>query len=101
MLYYSVVGGETDSDIFRRFISEAMTLLGASFVLAIGVALLAIGQLSSSYLASVTYFPGWQWDMALAGVISFVLMSIMLLAGVGIPARHAMKIEPAIALKEE
>ncbi len=93
--------GATDSDIFRRFISEAMTLLGASFVLAIGVALLAIGQLSSSYLASVTYFPGWQWDMALAGVISFVLMSIMLLAGVGIPARHAMKIEPAIALKEE
>lgn len=93
--------GATDSDIFRRFISEAMTLLGIALILATGIALWAIGKLSTSYLATVTYFHGWQWDMALAGIITFALMSIMLLAGVGIPARRAMKIEPALALKSE
>lgn len=93
--------GATDGDIFRRFLSEAMLLLLGAFILAAGMWFGLIGRLKDNYLTSVCFYPSWKWDVALAALITAAVMSIMILIGVGIPARRAMKIQPAIALKEE
>ena len=34
-------------------------------------------------------------------VLTFVLITLMIVTGIGIPARKAMKIQPAEALREE
>ena len=39
--------------------------------------------------------------LAVTAGISFLLMALMIVAGIYIPARKAMKIDPAIALKDE
>ena len=93
--------GATDSEIFQRFITEALILLSVAFILAVGIYICCLKPLSEGYLRYYTYFKGWEWDFALAGALTFALMALMILVGVGIPARRAMKIQPAIALKEE
>ena len=93
--------GATDADIFRRILGEAMLLLMTAFLLAIALYFIFFDQLKEGVLATVVFFDSWKWDMALTGLITAALMSLMILIGVGIPARRAMKIEPAIALKEE
>jgi putative ABC transport system permease protein len=43
-----------------------------------------------------------EWDRLLfCGSISFALIALMIAIGIGIPARKAMKIDPAEALHEE
>lgn len=93
--------GATDGDIFRRFISEALLLLSAA--LGIGIILVIIFQdkLANGILDSCSIFDTWHLDMILAGLITAAVMAIMIIIGVGIPARRAMHIRPAIALKEE
>lgn len=93
--------GATDADILRRFLSEAMLLLSTAFIPAVVIMIFGVRRLAGSYFGEITYFKGWGWDMALGGLLTFAVMALMILIGVGIPARRAMKIQPAIALKEE
>ncbi|MDE5662878.1 MAG: FtsX-like permease family protein [Muribaculaceae bacterium] len=93
--------GATDADILRRFLSEAMLLLSTAFIPAVAIVIYGVRRLADSYFGEITYFKGWGWDMALGGLLTFAVMALMILIGVGIPARRAMKIQPAIALKEE
>lgn len=93
--------GATDADILRRFLSEAMLLLSTAFIPAVAIMIFGVRRLAGSYFGEITYFKGWGWDMALGGLLTFAVMALMILIGVGIPARRAMKIQPAIALKEE
>ena len=91
--------GATSSDIFRRIISE-------------GLLLLAIASIPAAALAAVHYryymngeFESFKASFWITPLIAFgiamVLMALMIIIGVIFPARRAMKIEPAIALKEE
>ncbi|MDE6272431.1 MAG: FtsX-like permease family protein [Muribaculaceae bacterium] len=93
--------GATDGDIFRRFVSEALLLLLAALVLAICLCIALIDKLNAGLLEYPASFETWEWDFALAGLFTGALMALMILIGVGIPAWRAMKIQPAIALKEE
>lgn len=43
-----------------------------------------------------------EWDrLLLCAAISFVLITLMIVIGIGIPARKAMKVQPAEALHDE
>lgn len=43
-----------------------------------------------------------EWDrLLLCAAISFVLIALMIVIGIGIPARKAMKVQPAEALHDE
>ena len=93
--------GATDIDIFRRFLSEAFLILGIALGLSLIICLVSMDYLTNNLLQYVAYFKTWKWDMTLAGLITMAVMSLMIFIGVGIPARRAMKIETAVALKEE
>ena len=91
--------GATSADIFRRIISE-------------GLLLLAIASIPAAALAAVHYryymngeFESFKASFWITPLIAFgiamVLMALMIIIGVIFPARRAMRIEPAIALKEE
>lgn len=93
--------GATDMDILRRFISEAMLLLLAALLLATGLCIGLMDYLKEGVLQYVAAFTSWKRDIALAGLISAAVMALMIIIGVGIPGLRAMRIEPAVALKEE
>lgn len=93
--------GATDVDIFRRFLTEALILLLIAFILAAGLYFTFIDELKEGLLDFIILFNSWKWDMALAALITASVMTLMIIVGVGIPARQAMKIDPASALKEE
>lgn len=93
--------GANDSDIFRRLISEALFLLLIALILTLALYFGCLDYLKSGLLKYIVYFKTWKWDVALSGIITAGTMILMILIGVGIPARRAMRIEPANALKEE
>lgn len=93
--------GATNTDIFRRFVSEGLLLLFIALALGCGLCILFIDNLKTGILEFVCAYYTWKWDMAISGIFTAAIMALMILIGVGIPARRAMKIEPAIALKEE
>lgn len=87
--------GATSGDIFRRTIGEGLLLLSISIIPAI-----ALEWVINRYFNLIeddTY-----WTAAVVALIfSIFIMILMIIAGIAFPARKAMKIEPAIALKEE
>ena len=87
--------GATSGDIFRRTIGEGLLLLSISIIPAI-----ALEWVINRYFNLIeddTY-----WTAAVVALIfSIFIMVLMIIAGIAFPARKAMKIEPAIALKEE
>ncbi len=90
------VNGATSGDIFRRLLTEGILLLCISAILAIAVDIIYIfygdpGAQSSQYLKSM--IPG--------GIIAFVMLLVVVIIGIIIPARIAMNVKPAIALKDE
>lgn len=93
--------GATTSDIFRRIISEGLLLL---LIVSIP-ALIADGLLTHYLLREYSYSLidyNFTWIPAIiAYVISLAAMIVMIILGIFFPARSAMEIEPAIALKEE
>ncbi len=95
------VFGASNTDIFRRLLSEAMLLLSVSVLLAAAIVVPLLPKLSASLFRSQTYLPGWQWLMVLSTIITLLLMAMMIVVGVAIPAYRAMHIQPALALKEE
>ncbi len=87
--------GATSGDIFRRTIGEGLLLLAMSILPAI--ALEWVINKNFHLVEDNTY-----WTAAVFALIfSIVIMVLMIIAGIAFPARKAMKIEPAIALKEE
>ncbi len=87
--------GATSGDIFRRIIGEGMMLLSISQIPAIAIGLSAARFLD--LLEIEIELPA----IMLVLVFSIAVMALMIIAGTVFPARKAMKIEPAIALKEE
>lgn len=91
------VSGATDSDIFRRFISEGTLLLLAGFILGAILYLFVFYKLIKPSL-------GIYFDYSILWIelaLTYAVMQIIIILGIWFPARKAMRIEPALALKEE
>ncbi len=88
--------GATSSNVFRRIISEGLLLFTFATIPAIAIeTLLYIKVIAPN---NPDYY---KWYPVTAFAITVVLMIIMIIVGTVFPARRAMHIEPAIALKEE
>lgn len=92
------VNGATSGDIFKRLIAEGLLLL---VVATIPAALIDLGLSWYGYNQWLyDGFMGWVRTPATI-LITFALMALMIVLGILIPARRAMNIKPAIALKDE
>ena len=90
--------GATDISIFKRLLCEGWLLL----VLVTPLALVIDYNLASLELNSWRNGTTLEWGrLLLCVVITFVLIALMITIGIGIPARKAMKVQPAEALHDE
>ena len=90
--------GATDRAIFSRLLSEGLLLLAV----VTPIALVIDWNLAHMELNSWRNDTTLEWDrLLLCAGISFVLMALMIAIGIGIPARKAMKVQPAEALHDE
>ena len=90
------VNGATDRDIFGRFISEGMMLLAISAVFITGIVALMILTFDiSEWIVA----PAWLYWITLP--LTFIILAVMIIAGIAFPARRAMKVKPAEALKDQ
>lgn len=90
--------GATDISIFKRLLCEGWLLL----VLVTPLALVIDYNLASLELNSWRNGTTLEWGrLLLCAVITFVLIALVIAIGIGIPARKAMKVQPAEALHDE
>ena len=93
-----MANGATRADIFRRVLGEGMLLLVAvTPVSAVICYVLTVNELNQKYMGvffDPVRFVGCTF-------INFALISLMIIVGSWIPARKAMSISPAEALKTE
>lgn len=90
--------GATLRAIFRRLLGEGWLLL----LLVTPVALVIDYNLAHLELNSWRNNTTLEWDrLLLCALISFLLIALMIAIGIGIPARRAMKVQPAEALHDE
>ena len=90
--------GATNQMVFTRLLSEGWLLL----LIVTPIALLIDFNLAYAELNSWRNGTTLEWDRLLfCGGISFALIALMIAIGIGIPARKAMKIDPAEALHNE
>ena len=97
-----IVNGATRSDIFRRFIGEGLILLAVAAVVATVVILAVvheglISELIESFTPVTLASPMVYQGLAM----SVGLMALLIVAGIWFPARKAMNINPAYALKDQ
>ena len=84
--------------IFTRLISEGLLML----LLVPPVALLIDYNLAIIELNSCRNGTTFEWErLLLCAAISFLLIGLMKAIGIGMPARMAMKVQPAEALHDE
>lgn len=89
------VNGATDTDLFRRSISEGLILLCVATPFIVGIAAL-LSDLPDDLGLTL---PAWlMWSMI---PVTLVLLALMICGGIWLPARKAMKINPAAALKDQ
>lgn len=92
------VHGATAGAVFNRLLSEGILLL----LVVTPVALLIDYNMAHLELNSWRNGTTLEWDrLLLCAAISFVLIALMIVIGIGIPARKAMKVQPAEALCDE
>lgn len=90
--------GATDGAVFGRLMSEGLFLLLTVTVPAVIIdIMLAHFELNSWRNGTTLEWP----RMAFCAAATFVLIAAMIGIGIGIPARRAMKVQPAEALHDE
>ncbi len=97
------VFGATNANIFRRFIGEGLLLLGIATPLAIFCEwlLLRYGlvKLPAEFGSFLTFNAIRQ--LAVIPALTCLLLALIIIAGISVSARRAMKIAPATALRSE
>ncbi len=94
------VNGATSQQVFKRFIGEGLILLTISTVPAIVIDLI-LCHYEQVYLltnGNGAYEPSM---IALTLAITYIVMAAIIVLGILFPAYRAMKVQPAIALKDE
>ncbi|WP_300813691.1 FtsX-like permease family protein [uncultured Bacteroides sp.] len=90
--------GATDGAVFGRLMSEGIFLLLIVTVLAVIIDIvLAHFELNSWRNGTTLEWP----RLAFCAAATFVLIAAMIGVGIGLPARRAMKVQPAEALHDE
>lgn len=88
------VCGATRRDIFVRIISEGMILLGLAAIVTAAIVWSFIDKIKMSVDCSIT-------EMIIFEIATVLLVALGIVLSLWYPARKAMLIEPAIALKSE
>ena len=90
--------GATNGDVFRRLMAEGLFLLILVTIPAIIIDIvLAQNELNAWHNGTTL-----EWNrLLLCASATFVLIALMIGIGIGIPARRAMKVQPAEALHDE
>lgn len=90
--------GASDKDVFLRLLCEGWLLL----LVVTPLALLIDYNIANMELNSWRNGTTLEWSrLLLCAGISFLLIALMIAIGIGIPARKAMKVQPAEALHDE
>lgn len=90
--------GATDHGIFRRLLCEGWVLL----LIVTPIALVIDYNLAHMELNSWRNGTTLEWDrLLICAAVTFLLIALMIAIGIGIPARKAMKVQPAEALHDE
>lgn len=90
--------GATDKAVFSRLLAEGLLLL----IIITPLALIVDWNLAHMELNSWRNGTTLEWGrLLLCAGITFVMMATMIAIGIGIPARKAMKLQPAEALHDE
>lgn len=90
--------GATDRSVFRRLLCEGWLLL----LTVTPIALIVDYNLAYMELNSWRNNTTLEWDrLLICAAITFLLIASMIAIGIGIPARKAMKVQPAEALHNE
>ena len=88
------VNGATDSEVFRRLISEGLMILVFAIPFIVALAALVITQVELGL-----ELPGWLlWSMI---PVTAAILALTIVAGILFPARKEIKINPAEALKDQ
>jgi putative ABC transport system permease protein len=91
------VNGATQWQIFSRLISEGLILLLISAIIFTPICFYIINiGIFDELMSANTQLPN-----VIAYVITLAVLAAMIVAGICFPARRAMKIEPAYALKDQ
>lgn len=97
-----IVNGASRRDIFRRFIGEGMLLLGLSTLIVIPIELLVVHyEVLSGIMGTVHEVTLKSVQIYQSMVLTTVLLIVLILAGIWFPARRAMNVNPAEALKDQ
>ena len=93
------VNGATSAMIFRRLIGEGILLLTIATPFAMLCDWLITHFSLNSWIWGSDFFEPVRFFLTVT--VSYLLMAMMIVLGIWFPARKAMKIQPAIALKSE
>lgn len=93
------VNGATSPDIFRRFLGEGLILLAATLPFTVAAAWCAVKYELTEPLYFYQYFDPGMFFISLAA--TYLLLALIIAAGIAFPARRAMEVESAEALKDE
>lgn len=94
--------GASSADIFRRLVSEGLMILSIASLPAVVIDWAIARYLSDDWWSIDSLLPGGAWgNLVLCVLIAFVAMAVMTVAGIWFPARKAMRLDPATALRDE
>ena len=92
--------GATNSSVFRTLMAEGFTLLGIAVV----IAAIIVGVLVKLEIANMQFYGYETLDthaVVVNAVASLLMLAAVIAIGIWIPARSAMKVDPAISLRSE
>lgn len=92
------VAGATSGDIMRRLIGEVMLLFSIAAIIA---SIIIIILVKTSVVNIVINQSDWIKYLLIPPVGTLVIISVAIMLGIWFPATKAMRVQPAIALKEE